>query len=113
MRILSSCILPDLPAPFTTSMSFIRILVYLEGERVAGSIGFHVVPEVNLISPLPLHLREADIYLDLLLWWEFLLHLCLESAQEEWSQDCVQPVHETFVLQLALVEPGIEILSER
>ena len=95
-------------------MSFIRILVYLHRGREgkAGSVGFHVVPEVNLISPLPLHLREANIDLDLLLGREFPLNLCLESAQEEWSEDCMQPVHKTLVLQLALVEPGIKILSE-
>ena len=71
-----------------------------------------MVPEVNLISPLPLHLRETDIDLDFLLGREFPLNLCLESAQEEWSEDSMQPVHKTLILQLALVEPGIKILSE-
>ena len=44
-------------------------------------------------SPFTLHLGEAHIDLHLLLGRKLFLHLCLQSAEEEWPQDCVQPVH--------------------
>lgn len=83
----------------------------MEGEQsTTGGIQFLVV---TLDSPLPLHFGEANIDFDFLLWRQFLLHLCLESTQEEWPQDSVQSIHKTLVLQLALVKPSIKILAER
>ena len=67
---------------------------------------------ISTTMRLQLHPGEANLYLDLLLWGLILLHIYLQSVEEEGTQVTMESTHKLLILQLALVEACIQVLEE-
>lgn len=105
MTTFSSLILLAFPAPFTISISFIRIFVYLlskkkrKQKKDTNTLNHATsVAHVPIVLPFSLQFRESYVDLHFFLWRQLLLHVRLEPSEEKRSKYTVEPVYQLGVL---------------